>query len=579
MWKIFLAYPKSREISAQYVKSIFILLFLFHKFFTGTHAFENGKGVECSSNSQCDQGRYLECDGHTCTCRSNLGMIWEDNLGKCMIMAGAPCSRKGIQGAECVTNSSCIAGVCECDDEFLQNGFGSCELSYGAVCSDAEKCAIRYLLECSYSLNYQQQRTCQCKGDGIEYVWDEQKRKCVSTAGGRCELDDESANGDDKLECIANSECVEPGVCRCKPGFKQTPEGKCLLKFGEKCNDSQGLVCNYKYEHLICQERVCGCEFYGQQAFQPEIQICRWLVGEDCDVTEDNGLSENHPAESFPRKRMCVKDAVCEPSRPGGRRGTCVCNKGFEISSDKTCTKDRGYGHQCSASMDCDKKRYLECVPDEEQGSRCDCIQYEMYFDGKQCRVLPGKSCRQNKLCTHQSYCEGDWCVCNEGYKIGTSGCVPISRHSHSIELPTYPELRCEELLFGVGRSKCECLLKTKSHEWSSDKTACLALVGNECLSDGDCTDHANCDPDGQTCQCSLAAHTTTNRTCVLKSTASKDFGNSEQSGDWTERMHKLKSIHIDENSNEASNGGLQLVLSFKIIAFVVFTYSAIAIF
>jgi len=225
--------------------------------------------------------------------------------------------------------------------------------------------------------------------------------------GGRCELDDEFGNLYDKLECIQNSECVSPGVCVCKPGFKQTTEGNCLLKFGEKCNDTVGLVCNYKEEHLICQDGVCGCQFYGQQAFQPETQTCRWLVGEDCDVTEGDEFSDyGHVV------RLCINNAFCKPSRTGGR-ATCVCKNGFEVSPDKTCTTNRGYGRPCSASMDCDEKRFLECVPNEEQGSRCECQRYEMHFDGKNCRVAPGKSCRQNKLCIQNAYCEGEWCVCN----------------------------------------------------------------------------------------------------------------------------------------------------------------------
>ncbi|ODN02814.1 Tenascin-X [Orchesella cincta] len=390
---------------------------------------------------------------------------------------------------------------------------------------------------------------------------------------GRCEFDDEFGNADDKLECIQNSECVGLGVCQCKAGFKQSPEGKCLLKYGEKCNDTEGLVCNYKYEHLICQAGICGCEFYGQQAFQPEIQTCRWLVGEDCDITQDDG--HNQPA-GFPRLRRCVNDAFCKPFRPGHHKGTCVCKRGFEISSEKTCTKDRGHGRPCSASMDCDKKRYLECIPDEEQGSHCECLQNEMYFDGKECRVFPGKSCQQNNLCALNSYCEGEWCVCNEGYQIGNSDCFPVTRrHGHSLELPSdnfshpYPEMSCDETFLGnVERLKCKCQMKVNSHTWSTEKVACLALVGNQCFSDEDCIDYAMCDSDGYTCQCSSAAHTTTNRTCVLKSTVPKDLDTNENAGDWTERMHKLKSIRADESSNETANDGTGIPFSLKMVAF-----------
>jgi hypothetical protein len=192
----------------------------------------------------------------------------------------------------------------------------------------------------------------------------------------------------------------------------------------------------------------------------------------------------------------------------------------------------------CSFPGDCAKSLFLTCVIDEEHGGLCSCHPNEMFFDGKECLVLPGRVCRENKKCGRNSNCHnGEFCMCNEGYvldpmqmtcllvqrKEPTTSTVPPSSTSPPIVYETEEHLNGDEVgCSGMSRDstdfqKCSCLIHHGEKVWSEEKATCLALVGAFCGLDEHCTELAYCEMEDRVCQCRPEARTTLNKTCVLK--------------------------------------------------------------
>lgn len=412
MWMFFISSRDARELCSFYVKMAVVIIFIFHNLIYQSkgHELVRKKGSYCSSNMQCDPSRFLQCSGveSTCDCHKVVDELWVPEEDTCMIKEGGSCGRR-MNEAKCITNSSCIAGKCVCDDGFLRNGFDKCEISYGGTCSESEKCASRYMLECIK--NEKSSRSeCMCRN---EFVWDEKRQKCVSMAGGSCVLPGSlEFDNDDKIECMKNAHCVgfdggstERGTCLCDDGFTQTQESTCMLQFGAQCN--QYTQCD-RHQFLVCRERKCDCEFFGQMKYDNVTKQCSWLVGENCYPKGNKNNNDNHlPLEWAD----CITDSFCKP-RPQSRRGICTCVEGMVKMSDNTCSRyNKGHGEKCSTSIDCDKGKYLECVLNENEGSRCDCFK-DMVYNGKKCVVHSGRNCTENKSCVENAYCEGDWCVC-----------------------------------------------------------------------------------------------------------------------------------------------------------------------
>lgn len=410
MWTILLSSREARELCSIYVKAVILLVIFIHPFIkSNVEAFDgvgnNGRGGFCQMDKDCDQSQFLQCVGNMCDCARDRDIIWVAEERSCMRKEDSRCRDDGIP---CVTSSSCLYGKCECNDNYLRSGSGTCELTYGNKCSERDTCARRYALECVGTSDPNDPPTCRCFGEGEDMVWDIVKRKCVSLASGSCDTPESPRfRQDDRQECIKNAECMSPGYCQCKPGFIKIPDGTCKLQYNQPCNSSSGKNDCNELESLVCRDGKCVCEFYGQMIYDEEINQCRTLVEERC----NNGNRERDANWKLP---ICVKDAVCKPQL-GSHKSTCVCLPGFSTTSERTCSRyNKGYGQQCSASMDCDRKLFLECILDEDQWGRCRCPQYDMFWDGSRCRVYPGKVCTHNRHCAVNSFCEGTWCICNQ---------------------------------------------------------------------------------------------------------------------------------------------------------------------
>lgn len=543
--------------------------------------------TQCVKDEECNKTKFLECNLHSYFCDCPKSTIWSWEKQQCLTMEGRPCGLQNHKGLSCVSNSTCISGRCICDEGYLKNNFGVCDLGYDMPCEvsvpsegetsqSSKSCSWRYMLECPKSLppNNSQEyedsvKKCKCQGEGIDYIWDDERMKCVSLVGTGCDSTDNDWS-DDKLECIKGGQCVRER-CECLPGHSETPLRTCLLNYNENCDNTKGQFCN-TFNFLNCQDGKCGCEFYGQMAYDNKVQQCRMLAGEVCDIpifTNHNNNNEesdlininNNIITGDERIHQCIQDAECTQS-PNHHKGKCVCKSGKQKTHEGTCTDTKEHGHPCNFTGDCNTNAFLTCVIDEHNGGLCDCMPNEMFYCNlvNECLVLPGRSCSKNKNCGRNSNCENaEYCTCNEGYSLDNTNfnCYLSNQEETSesqnevvpsILITTTNAPNEEEDCSKIAKSfldfqKCNCNLNPNSNIWSQEKEKCLSLVGSDCDFNESCVDLSYCDIDDKICQCVLSAKTTSNKTCVPKKFTTRHQPVQYQHG----HNHNLN--HLDSNS------------------------------
>jgi len=548
-------------------------------------------------------------------------MMWNEKYGQCELKEGQRCER-GNWKSPCIQHSSCVSGFCECDENYLRNGFGSCFLSYNMPCNKSHsegQCAIRYGLECvelvagSGGLSVPESR-CRCRGESVDFVWDDYRQKCVSLVGTVCDENEGGGGGpkrDDKFECVQNADCIN-GMCVCKGEYSMTPDRKCLKKYGERCNNTIEDFCN-RYSLLNCGDGgKCGCEFYGQMDYNENIGECRMLVGENCEMLR--------PGANLPDGRIlhkCVEDAKCEMNskykhNPGGAivKGKCVCEAGKIKTADGKCTNLRSYNMSCSFAGDCDKSLFLTCFIDDERGGYCSCPPGEMYWTGTTCLSLPGKRCSEEKTCGRNSTCNDGFCSCNEDFHLDlrhmtcrpreTATTTPTTTTTTTTTSTTVPPLyyqefvpeyhdggeggglnihssvdREEALLLGsevegggirrrgctgmdeesLEFHRCSCKLNHSGVKvWSEEKALCLVVVGGACESNEHCIDLAYCEMEDRVCQCLPEARSTLNNTCVLRKRIKSHHNNEVANGGYLNERSRMIPDDADQPSRSISS-------------------------
>jgi len=440
----------------------------------------------CLSERDCSTHQNLECIQSICDCPK--GSIWSLMDNQCLTKEGQNC----LKNPNCVQNSTCSNGICLCDyPQFQSNGYGRCYLTHGMPCDYHQRlCSQRHFLYCaSVHDSYPEEKRCKCQGENKDFIWDETIRSCVALVGSRCE-------NQGFVTCVSNADCVNE-YCQCRDGYSPTPQRECLLRYGSKCNNTEGRMCN-KYEFLNCLDGVCDCEFYNQMMYEPKFSMCRMLVDEFCDLTSGRDG----------RTHECVSNSVCKPIA-GRTKGECQCIRGHWATKEKTCSTISNHGYRCLLPTDCDSSKFLVCGFEDSSGhGRCVC-ENGMFFNGSMCVVQPGRECSRNSNCSPNSYCaDGQFCVCNTTYVLNPEKMECIQRWN---------------------RTHCRSL--ENQYVWSFEKDQCLGLLGSECHVDEECVDNAFCQR-GK-CACKVGAY---GKLCLLVPHYSAEYEQSQESSDFNDR-------------------------------------------
>ena len=136
---------------------------------------------------------------------------------------GGPCN----SSSPCVPNAACKlfskspqeAGHCACEQGFVKNAEGKCDVAFGYPCRRGISCDTVLGLVCTNKL-------CQC--DEFE-EYNESQRSCLGRAGRECNFTSVFPGN----PCVENAHCsrIHPklgtGICTCDSGFNETPQYLC----------------------------------------------------------------------------------------------------------------------------------------------------------------------------------------------------------------------------------------------------------------------------------------------------------------------------------------------------------------
>lgn len=125
-------------------------------------------GQECEINGMtCNHNNWLECIDGKCMCKNPMSHAFDEDLNVCVALSGSQC---GTGKPQCVKNSQCIFGSCQCLDKYGETTTKVCMMNHQQPCRPGE---------CNADLNLACMKgTCQCIDSTL--VFDPFGRKCVN---------------------------------------------------------------------------------------------------------------------------------------------------------------------------------------------------------------------------------------------------------------------------------------------------------------------------------------------------------------------------------------------------------------
>lgn len=375
-------------------------------------------GETCNKSTRCNNDGFLQCVSNVCQCLNPENMVYDEQKGICMALPGDTCKLEPIETpkkgekfpeiVECDKNSHCGEnGTCICNPEYVLSSNRSCipNRQFGDTCSldddGNHDCRPDKYLRCIDG---------HCACEEVHAYYDESRDECVAREGASCVA---------YANCVPNAACpfrnsgsyYSSTLCICQTGFSRSPEGLCLVNFGEPCNTKEKR-CGHD---MMCKSGRCECKYAERQKYDRDLNLCVSLVDSPClvKVTSEDGTKGNI---SFP----CVKNAECQLIEQALYE--CRCKEGY-IEGEHTC--ELVYDQPCTDDTDepCDRLAPLECID-----GRCKCSSEYLYYEvnSRKCKALVGAPCLVGfkDTCTGGSECKPSrnsnskygQCRCSQGY-------------------------------------------------------------------------------------------------------------------------------------------------------------------
>lgn len=307
--------------------------------------------------------------------------------------------------------------------------------------------------------------------------------RCVNSIGSyRCECPTGKKLDNDLQKCVDRDECTEiPGICA--NGRCENTEGSfaCICQEGYKLNNERSFCISAN--EAFCYQRIVNNYCVDQSPTNMTKYDCccsertpaGW--GPLCDKCPGNGTAQHStlcpnvtiptaspPVRECQRAGDLCSNGTCADTRNGLR---CVCNQGYELGPDSTCTDK----NECASDSSlCSNGRCLNT----DGSFRCECNRgYLVSSDGKRCNNVD--PCTQQGVCVNGrcfSTKDGFTCQCRRGYTLSSDrrSCIDIDE----CESPgTCSNGRCTNF---AGGYECSC---DPGFETSSDMRRCIDV--NEC--------------------------------------------------------------------------------------------------
>lgn len=373
-------------------------------------------GEACNYTDDCDGAKGFFCNRSgvcDCRCSPDLFYIYNENFGKCMILAGGDCevdrNEECTTGASCEKNERLTRPKCTCKPGYFQTNHELCEQRrfLGETCENDNQC--KGVLSCGPD------KVCICLKN-----WNNQTKKCYIRAGshgeGTCSDNDDGRGGcepgaycvqmeDTNYQCVAYKHYEKADKsCLENPHLYGDGGGKagCTSDFFSPATNLQCLP------GLYCINSYCQCKFgsFHQQFVNGE-EKCYSKLGSPCDESS-----------------TCM-DVGSECKTEYGL-SQCRCSDGY-VESERNCFLM--YGQNCTfwGVFSCDSQSGLIC----SHRQICECPELQDFNStSSTCLALFGGECSltdDGPRCWPHLECkpfrgleksEKGLCQCQDGFQV-----------------------------------------------------------------------------------------------------------------------------------------------------------------
>ncbi|CAL8094642.1 unnamed protein product [Orchesella dallaii] len=223
-----------------------------------------GLSGQCSASKPCSN--KFKCKDGTCVCKYENVQLPMVRSQQCISLVGGPCNetmdpdlmignnQSSIPNVfQCVDNAHCSTSEgniyeCKCDDGFIENTDGTCDVAFGENCNLSVYSYMRSSKTEADTTNFWNPNSvcdrvtplfcinglCQCESSLYEYNM--QTSKCLGKVGAKCKV---SSFGNGTTMELMN-DCIEGAKCYGTRSL-QTAYGKCICTEG----------------HMISSNRTC----------------------------------------------------------------------------------------------------------------------------------------------------------------------------------------------------------------------------------------------------------------------------------------------------------------------------------
>ncbi|XP_057334275.1 fibrillin-1-like [Microplitis mediator] len=421
-------------------------------------------GDFCDNNYGCDNVRYTECGkDRTCVCRETY---WLQN-GSCRGLPGTNCTSH----SECIANSSCNNGTCQCDGHY-EGTTKECHKLVKNIddsCTDHDDCKKIPFTQCV-------DKKCQCLPN-----FERKGNVCKGLPGANCTADsnclenssyiDDSCTDHDDCKKIPFTQCVDE-KCQCLPNFERK---------GDVCKGLPGANCTADsncLENSSCNKGTCRCDDH----YEETTKECHKLV-----KNIDDSCTDHDDCKKIPFTQCVDEKCQCLPNFE--RKGdVCKGLPGANCTADSNCLENSSYiDDSCTDHDDCKKIPFTQCVDE-----KCQCLpNFEQ--KGDVCKGLPGAHCTADSNCLENSSCNKGTCRCDDHYEETTKECHKLVKN---IDDSCTDHDDCKKIPFTqCVDEKCQCL---PNFERKGD--VCKGLPGANCTADSNCLENSSCNKG--TCRC-----------------------------------------------------------------------------
>uniref|UniRef100_A0A1I7RJY8 G protein-coupled receptor n=1 Tax=Bursaphelenchus xylophilus TaxID=6326 RepID=A0A1I7RJY8_BURXY len=319
------------------------------------------------------------------------------SVGASAKIVGEPC----LEGDICLNGTSCINGTCSCPPEYEMKS-GKCR-KISRIVDLNQRCDVS-VDHCKNGADCRR-GICVCVDGALE-----QAQKCRQRVGGSC------AHGE---ECTGGSECdKKSSKCACPTGYFEEKR-KCVRKLssvGESCSD--GELCTGS----VCKNGKCECASEDYEVMDGKCVRIR--------MVQDNTTLLHSP----PKKERSTTTTIKPKTKSKPKSTKQNKNKGKKMSSlpvppPQLATAKPGQmcadGEACMGGSIC-KDGICSCS-DEEIIVDDKCVSSDgeaLQAIERITRSAPGQLCTDETICTGNSICVANVCVCPEGSTLFQKECL-----------------------------------------------------------------------------------------------------------------------------------------------------------